>query len=135
VKKPLFRAKRLLDVQRQLYRMELSKLQAQQQTMWQAQKSEQDALSVLSAEQTSAVPLKLAADMAASASIKVRAQQAALEAQMAQTLDQARKESVAKRRVEYEQASVEKAEAKQALEAAIDAFLDRSRSSTNRQKA
>jgi len=122
-------------VQRQLYRMELSKLQAQQQTMWQAQKSEQDALSVLSAEQTSAVPLKLAADMAASASIKVRAQQAALEAQMAQTLDQARKESVAKRRVEYEQASVEKAEAKQALEAAIDAFLDRSRSSTNRQKS
>ncbi|MGO9006489.1 MAG: hypothetical protein ACLQB4_12105 [Beijerinckiaceae bacterium] len=135
MKKPLFRAKRLLDVQRQLYRMELSKLQAQQQTMWQAQKSEQDALSVLSAEQTSAVPLKLAADMAASASIKVRAQQAALEAQMAQTLDQARKESVAKRRVEYEQASVEKAEAKQALEAAIDAFLDRSRSSTNRQKS
>ncbi len=122
-------------MQRQLYRMELSKLQAQQQTMWQAQKSEQDALSVLSAEQTSAVPLKLAADMAASASIKVRAQQAALEAQMAQTLDQARKESVAKRRVEYEQASVEKAEAKQALEAAIDAFLDRSRSSTNRQKS
>jgi hypothetical protein len=135
VKKPLFRAKRLLDVQRQLYRMELSKLQAQQQTMWQAQKSEQDALSVLSAEQTSAVPLKLAADMAASASIKVRAQQAALEAQMAQTLDQARKESVAKRRVEYEQASLEKAEAKQALEASIDAFLDRSRSSTNRQKS
>ena len=135
MKKPLFRAKRLLDVQHQLYRMELSKLQAQQQTMWQAQKSEQDALSVLSAEQASAVPLKLAAGMAASASIKVRAQQAALEAQMAQTLDQARKESVAKRRVEYEQASVEKAEAKQALEAAIDAFLDRSRSSTNRQKA
>ncbi len=135
MKKPLVRAKRLLDVQRQLYRMELSKLQAKQQTMWQAQKSEQDALSVLSAEQTSAVPLKLAADMAASASIKVRAQQAALEAQMAQTLDQARKESVAKRRVEYEQASVEKAEAKQALEAAIDAFLDRSRSSTNRQKS
>ena len=122
-------------MQRQLYRMELSKLQAQQQTMWQAQKSEQDALSVLSAEQTSAVPLKLAADMAASASIKVRAQQAALEAQMAQTLDQARKESVAKRRVEYEQASVEKAEAKQALEAAIDAFLDRSRSYANGQKS
>ena len=122
-------------MQRQLYRMELSKLQAQQQTMWQAQKSEQDALSVLSAEQTSAVPLKLAAGMAASANIKVRAQQAALEAQMAQTLDQARKESVAKRRVEYEQASLEKAEAKQALEAAIDAFLDRSRSSTNRQKS
>jgi fructosamine-3-kinase len=135
VKKSLFRAKRLLDVQHQLYRMELSKLQAQQQTMWQAQKAEQDALSILSAEQTSAVPLKLAADMAASASIKVRAQQAALEAQMAQTLDQAGKESVAKRRVENEKANVEKAEAKQALEAAIDAFLDRSRSSANRQKS
>jgi hypothetical protein len=115
-------------MQHELYRMELSKLQAMQQGMWQAQKAEQDALSLLSAEQPSAIPMGLAAKMAVSASLKVRAQQSVLESQMAQTLDLARKESVAKRRVENERANVEKAEAKQELEAAIDAFLERKRS-------
>jgi hypothetical protein len=128
VKKRLHRAKRLFDVQHQLYRMELSKLQAVQQSMWQAQKVELDALSVLGGEQASAIPLQLAASMAASASTKVRTQHAALEAQVAQTLDQAIKESVSKRRVETERANLEKEEAKQALEAAIDAFLERNRS-------
>lgn len=126
--KRLYRAKKLFDVQHQLYRMELSKLQSAQNSVSQAQKAERDALSILGGEQAPAIPLQLVASMAARASTKVRTHQSALEAQMAQTLDQARKESVAKRRVENERASVEKMEAKQALEAAIDAFLDRNRS-------
>ncbi len=126
--KRLYRAKKLFDVQHQLYRMELSKLQAAQNSVSQAQKAERDALSLLGGEQSPAIPLQLVASIAARTSTKVRTHQAALEAQMAQTLDQARKESVAKRRVENERASVEKMEAKQALEAAIDAFLDRNRS-------
>ena len=129
---PLHRAKRLFDVQHQLYRVELTKLQALQQSMWQAQQAERDALSVLSAEQASAVPMQLAAPMAASASTKVRAQHVALEAQVAQTLDLAIKESAAKQRVETERANAEKAEAKRALETAIDVFLERTRSSNNR---
>jgi hypothetical protein len=128
VKKPLYRAKKLFEVQHQLYRMELSKLQALQQSVWQAQKAEQDALSALSAGQPSAMPSRLAATMAAAANTRVRAQQASLETQMAQTLDLARKESIARRRVENERANLEKLEAKQALEAAIDAFLERKRS-------
>lgn len=127
MKNRLHRAKRLFEVQHQLYHMELSKLQAQQQAVWQARKTEQDALSILSQEQPSLVPARLAANMAAAASAKVRTQQTSLETQTAQTLDLARKESVAKQRVEIERAKVEKEEAKQALEAAIDAFLGRNR--------
>lgn len=128
MKKQLNRAKRLFDVQQQLYRMELSKLQAARHSVAQAQKAECEALTLLASEQALAIPLQLAASMAASASTKLRKSRAALEAQMAQTLDQARKESVAKRRVENERASLEKKKAKQALEAAIDTFLDRNRS-------
>lgn len=127
MKNRLYRAKRLFEVQHQLYRMELSKLQAQQQAVWQARNAEQDALSILSKEQPSAIPARLAAKMAAAANTKVRTQQASLETQMAETLDLARKESVAKQRVETERVKLEKEEAKQALEAAIDAFLGRNR--------
>lgn len=115
-------------MQHQLYRMELSKLQAQQQATWQAEQAERDALSILGGERSSAIPSQLAARMAVSAHNKVRTQLAALEAQMTQTLDQAIKESVTKRKVETERANVEKMEAKQELEAAIDAFLERNRS-------
>lgn len=114
-------------MQHQLYRMELSKLQAQQQAVWQARNAEQEALSILSEEQPSAIPARLAANMAAAANTKVRTQQASLETQMAQTLDLAGKQSVAKKRVETERVKLEKEEAKQALEAAIDAFLARNR--------
>ena len=114
-------------MQHQLYRMELSKLQAEQQAVWQARNAEQDALSILSGEQPSAIPARLAADMAAAANTRLRTQQASLETQMAQTLDLARKESVAKRRVEIERVDLEKEEAKQVLESAIDAFLGRKR--------
>jgi hypothetical protein len=127
VKNRLYRAKRLFEVQHQLYRMELSKLQAQQQAVWQARNAEQEALTILSEEQPSAIPARLAANMAAAANTKIRTQQASLEAQMAQTLDLAGKESVAKKRVETERVKLEKEEAKQALEAAIDAFLGRNR--------
>ncbi len=126
MKKRLQRAKRLFEVQHQLYRMELSKLQMAQQEVWQAQEAERSAFSALSSEQ-SAIPPRLAAGIALSAGTKVRTQQAALETQMEQTLDQARKESVTRRRVENERANVEKAEAKQELEAAIDVFLERKR--------
>jgi hypothetical protein len=128
MKKRLHRAKRLFEVQHQLYRMELSRLQVAQQAVWQAQQAEQDAFSALGSAQPSAIPPRLAVGMALSAGTKLRTQQAALETQREQTLDQARKESIAKRRVENERAKVEKAEAKQALEAAIDAFLERKRS-------
>jgi hypothetical protein len=125
MRKRLQRAKRLFEVQHQLYRMELSKLQAAQQAMWQARQMEQDAFSALSSEQSSAIPPKIAVGMALAAGTKARTQQAVLDLQMEQTLDQARKESVARSRVETERANVEKEEAKQALEAAIDAFLVR----------
>ncbi len=65
--------------------------------------------------------------MAAAANTKICTQQASLETQMAQTLDLAKMESVAKQRVETERVKLEKEEAKQALEAAIDAFLARNR--------
>jgi hypothetical protein len=130
MKKRLHRAKRLFEVQHQLYRMELSKLQLSQQELWQAQQMERDAFSALSSEQSAAIPPQLAVGMALSARTKVRNRQEALEKQMEQTLDQARKESVAKHRVEAERANAEKAEAKQELETAIDAFLERKRSFT-----
>ena len=127
MRKPLHRAKRLFDVQHQLYRMELSKLQASQQSLWQAQKAELDALAALGAGEPSAMPSQLAAKIAARSSVKVHAQRAWVETQMTQTLDLARKEHVAKRRLETERANVEKQESKVALEAAIDAFLGRKR--------
>ncbi len=127
MRRPLYRAKRLFDVQHQLYRMELTKLQASQQSLWQAQQAELDALSALGAEQPSAMPSQLAAKIAAASHTRVRVQQVSLEIQMEQTLDLARKESVARRRLENERANLEKQEAKQSLEAAIDAFLGRKR--------
>jgi hypothetical protein len=125
MRKRLKRAKRLLDVQHQLYRMELSALQVAQQAVWQARQMEHDAFAALSSEQSSPVPAKIAVGIALAAGTKVRSKQAAFETQMEQTLDQARKHSVAKRRVETERANVEKEEAKQELESAIDAFLVR----------
>jgi hypothetical protein len=127
MKKPLHRAKRLFDVQHQLYRMELSKLQASQQSLWQAQKAELDALAALGGEQSSAMPSQLAARIAALSNTKVHAQRASVETQMEQTLDLARKEHVARRRLENERTNLEKQESKVALEAAIDAFLGRKR--------
>jgi hypothetical protein len=128
MRKKLHRAKRLFEVQHQLYRMELSKLQVAQQSVWEAQQAEQDAFAALGSERSSAIPPRLAVGMALAAGTKVRAQQTALDAQREQTLDLARKESVTKQRVETERANVEKKEAKQELEAAIDAFLERKRS-------
>jgi hypothetical protein len=128
MKKRLHRAKRLFEVQHQLYRMELSKLQLSQSELSQAQKAEEDAFAALSSERGTAIPPQLAVGMALAARTKVRNRQDAVEKQMEQTLDQARKESVAKHRVETERAIAEKAEAKHVLENAIDAFLERKRS-------
>jgi len=129
VKKRLYRAKRLFEVQHQLYRMELLKLQEVQHAAAQAHKAERDALTLLSAEHSDAIPLQLVARMSVSASIKARTYRFMAEAQMAQTLDQSGKESVARRRLDAERADLSKLEAKGALEAAVDAFLERERSS------
>ncbi len=128
MKKPISRAKRLFEVQHQLYRMELLKLHELQHAAAQAHKAERDALSLLGAEHSPAIPLQLVARMPAAASVKVRTSQSMLEAQMAQTLDQSGKESVARRRLDAERADLSKVEAKRALEAAVDAFLERERS-------
>ncbi|MFY9643283.1 MAG: hypothetical protein WCD20_16380 [Rhodomicrobium sp.] len=128
MKRPLSRAKRLFEVQHQLYRMELLKLHELQHAAAQAQKAERDALSLLSAGHPAAIPLQLVARMPAAASIKVRASQSMLEAQMARTLDLSGKESVARQRLDAERADHSKLEAKRALEAAVDAFLERERS-------
>ncbi len=128
MKNRLYHVKRLFEVQHQLYRMELLKLHEFQHTAAQAHKAESDALSLLSAGHSPAIPLQLVARMSAAASIKARAHQAMLEAQMAQTLDQSGKESVARRRLDDERADLSKLRAKRVLEAAVDAFLERERS-------
>ncbi len=114
-------------MQHELLRVERLKLQALQQAMAGAEKAEAGALSLLSSE-GSPVPPELALRLAASARSKIRAHQSLLQQQTERTLDKAKQEAVAKRNLDTEREKLSKIEAARALEAAVGAFLARSRS-------
>jgi hypothetical protein len=118
------RAKRLLKLQQQLLSAERLKLQTLQQAMAAAQKAESDAYSALDSGVPSQLPAELLLRMAASARARIGANQSALESQTERTLDQARKEALARRNLDAALANLADTEAKRALEAAIDAFLE-----------
>ncbi len=127
VKNRARRAKRLLDVQHQLLRIDLVKLQTLQQAMTAAQKTEDDAFSLLNAEVPPQIPVEMLLRMAGCARAKISAHRSVVDSQKARTLEQARREAVAKRSFDAAAASLSELEAKQALQAAIDAFLCRHR--------
>lgn len=127
MEKRLLRAKRLFEVQHQLYRTELQKLQELQQAAARAKKAEDDALSLLGTGSSASIPPQLLSRVSQSAGLKARALQSALEAQTAQTLDQSMKEAAAKARYDSARAESLEREAKRELESAIDAYLRRER--------
>lgn len=127
MKKPLQRAKRLYDVQHQLFRLEFLKLQTARYAVTRAEKSESDAFALFEAGDYPPVPPQLAARIAASARKKVETFNDTVKSQVDKTVDQARKESAAKKRLETEEAEFAKAEAKNELEDAIEALLARKR--------
>ncbi|MGO8952863.1 MAG: hypothetical protein ACLP1W_15500 [Rhodomicrobium sp.] len=125
MKKRVQRAKRLFKVQQQLLRTELQKLQTLQYSLADAQQAEADAISSLGAEGSLAIPPQLVVRRAAAASVKIQTQQSLLDLQIEKTLGHAKRDNMAKRLLESEQENLSKAEAKRALEATIDAFLER----------
>ncbi len=125
MKKPLQRAKRIYDVQRQLFRMEFLKLQTARYEVTRAEQSEIAAFALMEAGDYPPVPPQLAAQIAASARQNIQTLSEAVKSQVDKTVDQARKESAAKKKLGTEKVESAKVEAKSALEDVIEALLAR----------
>jgi hypothetical protein len=123
MKNRIRRAKRLLRVQSRLLLTERLELQALKESLAQAQEAEQRAIALLNQEVSPMIPSSFLVRRAASSAVKIKNWEALLEAQVAKTLDHARREQLVKRKLDSETQNFSRNQMKIALQATIDAYL------------